>query len=127
MKKDTVQPGSNTWFFYIHKQYFFRVLTRIYTVKEIIATLTAHGILYKGRRFPMNTVYGILRNEKYSGTYMHGDEVVDKIYPPIVDPEIFAKVRAKVSCNKIGKHSNAVVNLLRQKNEMRILWREYEW
>ena len=26
---------------------------------------------------------------------MHGDEVVDKIYPPIVDPEIFAKVRAK--------------------------------
>ena len=63
----------------------------------------------------MNTVYGILRNEKYSGTYMHGDEVVDKIYPPIVDPEIFAQVRAKVSCNKIGKHSNAVVNLLRQK------------
>ena len=52
------------------------------TVKEIIATLTAHGILYKGRQFPMNTVYGILRNEKYSGTYMHGDEVVDKIYPP---------------------------------------------
>ena len=46
---------------------------------------------------------------------MHGDEVVDKIYPPIVDPEIFAKVRAEVSCNKIGKHSNAVVNLLRQK------------
>ena len=85
------------------------------TVKEIIATLTAHGILYKGRQFPMNTVYGILRNEKYSGTYMHGDEVVDKIYPPIVDPEIFAKVRAKVSCNKIGKHSNAVVYLLRQK------------
>ena len=26
---------------------------------------------------------------------MHGDEVMDKIYPPIVDPEIFAKVRAK--------------------------------
>ena len=46
---------------------------------------------------------------------MHGDEVVDKIYPPIVDSEIFAKVRAKVSCNKIGKHSNAVVYLLRQK------------
>ena len=85
------------------------------TVKEIIATLTAHGILYKGRQFPMNTVYGILRNEKYSGTYMHGDEVVDKIYPPIVDSEIFAKVRAKVSDNKIGKHSNAVVYLLRHK------------
>ena len=46
---------------------------------------------------------------------MHGDEVVDKIYPPIVDSEIFAKVRAKVSDNKIGKHSNAVVYLLRHK------------
>ena len=36
-------------------------------------------------------------------------------WSPIVDPEIFAKVRANVSCNKIGKHSNAVVYLLRQK------------
>ena len=96
-------------------RFMFDQYTKGVTVKEIIATLTAHGILYKGRQFPMNTVYGILRNEKYSGTYMHGDEVVDKIYPPIVDPEIFAKVRAKVSCNKIGKHSNAVVYLLRQK------------
>ena len=84
-------------------------------VKDIIATLTASGVLYKGRTFPMNTVYGILKNEKYSGTYMLGDEIVDKIYPPIVSHEIFAKVREKVNANKYGKRSVAVVYLLRQK------------
>ena len=84
-------------------------------VKDIIAKLTASGILYKGKSFPMNTVYGILKNEKYSGTYMLGDEIVDKIYPPIVSQEIFAKVREKVNANKYGKRSVAVVYLLRQK------------
>ncbi len=84
-------------------------------VKDIIATLTANGILYRGKPFPMNTIYGIIKNEKYSGTYKLGDEIVDKIYPPIVSSEIYAKVRAKVDANKYGKRSVAVVYLLRQK------------
>ena len=84
-------------------------------VKDIIASLTERGVLYKGKPFPMNTVYGILKNEKYSGSYMLGDELVDKIYPPIVSQEIFGKVRAKVNANKYGKRSVAVVYLLRHK------------
>lgn len=36
------------------------------TVKTMIAELTAKGILYKGKPFAPNTVYGILGNEKYS-------------------------------------------------------------
>ena len=84
-------------------------------VREIIETLTANGILHKGKPFPMNTIYGILKNEKYSGTYMLGDEVVDKIYPPIISQEVFARVRAKVNANKYGKRSVAVVYLLRHK------------
>lgn len=84
-------------------------------VKDIIATLTANGILHKGKPFPMNTIYGILKNEKYSGTYMLGDEVVDKIYPPIISQEVFSRVRAKVNANKYGKRSIAVVYLLRHK------------
>ena len=85
------------------------------TVREIISTLTANGISHKGKPFPMNTVYGILKNEKYSGSYMHEDEVVDKIYPPIIDQELYTKVRAKVDANKYGKRSIAVVYLLRHK------------
>ena len=84
-------------------------------VKDIIATLTANGILHKGKPFPMNTIYGILKKEKYSGSYMLGDELVDKIYPPIISQEVFTKVRAKVNANKYGKRSVAVVYLLRHK------------
>lgn len=84
-------------------------------VKDIIATLTANGICYKGKPFVMNTIYGILKNEKYSGSYMLGDEVVDKIYPPIISQEVFTRVRAKVNANKYGKRSVAVVYLLRHK------------
>jgi len=84
-------------------------------VRDIIATLTEHGILHNGRPFPMNTVYCILKNEKYSGTYMLGNEVVDKIYPPIISQEIFTQVREKVNANKYGKRSVDVVYYLRQK------------
>ena len=84
-------------------------------VKDIIATLTANGIYYKGKPFVMNTIYGILKNEKYSGSYMLGDEIVDKIYPPIISQEVFTRVRAKVNANKYGKRSVAVVYLLRHK------------
>ena len=84
-------------------------------VKDIITALTANGILHKGKPFPMNTVYGILKNEKYSGRYMLGDEIVDKIYPPIISGELFKKVRAKVDANRYGKRSIDVVYLLRHK------------
>ena len=84
-------------------------------VRDIIETLTANGILHKGKPFPMNTIYGILKNEKYSGTYMLGEEVVDKIYPPIISQETFSTVRAKVNANKYGKRSVDVVYLLRHK------------
>ena len=63
----------------------------------------------------MNTIYGIIKNEKYSGRYMLGDELVDKIYPPIISQEIFSTVRAKVNANKYGKRSVDVVYLLRHK------------
>ena len=84
-------------------------------VSTIIATLTEKGIRYNGKPFVPNTVYGILKNEKYSGSYTLRDEVVDKIYPPIVSQELFAKVRAKVNVNHHGKRSIAVVYLLRNK------------
>ena len=46
---------------------------------------------------------------------MLGDEVVDKIYPPIISQEVFSRVRAKVDANKYGRRSVAVVYLLRHK------------
>ena len=95
---------------YIFEQYSLGVY-----VKDIIANLTARGILNRGKPFARNTVYNILKNEKYSGIYRHGDEVFENMYPQIVPQEIFDRVRSKINANKYGKRSVEVVYLLRHK------------
>ncbi len=101
-KADTVR--------FIFKQY-----ANGYYVREIIADLTSKKILYRGKPFARNTVYNILKNPKYSGAYMHGDEVVDNMYPRIVAPELYEAVRKKIDANKYGKRSLEADYLLRKK------------
>jgi len=84
-------------------------------VKDIIAQLQQMGVTYKGKPFIKNSVYNILRNEKYSGVYMHGDEVIDNMYPQIVPDELFNKVRAIVINNKKGRNCVKVDFLLKGK------------
>lgn len=84
-------------------------------VKDIIKDLTARGILNKGKPFARNTVYNILKNEKYSGIYKYNDEVFDNIYPQIVPTDTFNIVRRKIDSNKYGKQSTEIVYLLRNK------------
>ena len=95
---------------YIFEQYSLGVY-----VKDIIANLTARGILNRGKPFARNTVYNILKNEKYSGIYRHGNEVFENMYPQIVPKEIYDRVRSKINENKYGKRSVEVVYLLRHK------------
>ena len=84
-------------------------------VKDIIKDLTAKGIYYKGKPFIKNSVYNILRNEKYSGVYKHGEEVIDNMYPQIVPQSTFDIVRAKVMKNRNGRQCVHVDFLLRHK------------
>lgn len=84
-------------------------------VREIIDELTKKGILYKGKPFAKNTVYNILKNERYSGVYKHGEEIVDNMYPQMIPTETYNLVRAKVEKNKFGKRSVQAVYLLRGK------------
>lgn len=95
---------------YIFEQYSLGVY-----VKDIIDTLTAKGVLNRGKPFARNTVYNILKNEKYSGIYHYKDQEFDNIYPQIVPMEIFERVRAKMNANKYGSRSVEVVYLLRHK------------
>ena len=95
---------------YIFKQYAMGVY-----VKDIIAALTEKGIFNKGKPFARNTIYNMLKNEKYFGIYRHNDEVFDNIYPAIVTKEIYEKVRRKIDANKYGKRSVEVVYMLRNK------------
>ena len=95
---------------YIYEQFSLGVY-----VKDIIKFLTAKGIYNNGKPFARNTVYNILKNEKYSGIYRHGGEVFENMYPQIVPTDIYESVRAKISENKYGKRSVEVVYLLRHK------------
>ena len=95
---------------YIYEQYAFGVY-----VKDIIADLTAKHILNHSKPFARNTIYNILKNEKYSGIYRFNNQVFENMYPQIVPVEIYEKVRQKTNQNKYGKRSIEVVYLLRNK------------
>ena len=68
-----------------------------------------------GKPFKANTIYKILRLEKYIGIYRHGDEVFTNIYPQIVPTELFNRVQTMLAKNKIGSSSREVVFLLKKK------------
>ncbi len=82
-------------------------------VKDIIKELTAMGKTYRGKPFAMNTVYGILRNEKYIGIYRINDEVLTNMYPQIVDEKIYNRVIAILERNKRGSRSAEINYLLK--------------
>ena len=84
-------------------------------VKDIIAELNSKRIFNKGKPFARNTIYNILKNEKYSGIYRFNNEIFDNMYPAIVPNEIYDKVRKKINLNKYGKRSTELVYLLRHK------------
>ena len=84
-------------------------------VREIIEELTARGVTHLGKPFKANTIYKILRLEKYIGIYRHGEEVFTNIYPQIVPTELFNRVQTMLAKNKIGSSSREVVFLLKKK------------
>ena len=95
---------------YIYEQYAMGVY-----IKDIISALTEKGIFNKGKPFARNTIYNILKNEKYFGIYRHNGEAFENIYPAIVPKEVYEKVRQKIDTNKYGKRSVEVVYMLRNK------------
>ena len=96
-------------------RYIYEQFSKGVYVREIIEALTAEGVTYHGKPFAKNTVYNILKNEKYRGVYYHGEERIDNMYPRIVSDEVFERVRKIVEANKHGKRSVAVTYLLRHK------------
>lgn len=109
-KKAVVIPERAEVVRFIYEQYAKNVI-----VKDIIAALTEKGILYNGKPFVTNTIHNILKNEKYSGVYRHGDEVYTDIYPQIVPDAIFQIVQAKNADKRYGSLSQYVKYLLHKK------------
>lgn len=84
-------------------------------VRDIVADLTAQGILRNGKPFSLNTVYNMLKCEHYIGIYKYKDVVYTNIYPAIVPKALYDKVQSIIIKNKRGKRSNEVEFLLRGK------------
>lgn len=57
----------------------------------------------------------MLNREKYTGIYRVGDNVYDKLYPPIVSADVFQSARKRLFENGVGKHVPDVTYLLRGK------------
>ena len=67
---------------------------------EIIAYCNNMGYkTSKGQIFNKNSIARILANEKYVGTYRHGDIVIVNGIPAIIDKELFEKVQKMVKKN----------------------------
>ncbi len=96
-------------------KYMFEEYSKGVNVKNIIDALTAKGVYFKGKPFIKNTVYNILRNKKYTGTYKLNEEIVDSVYPRIITDDIFEKARKRIQANKYGRSSIDVVYLLKNK------------
>ena len=84
-------------------------------IHDIIDKLTKKGVLNRGKPFAMNTVYNILKNERYSGVYHLNGVEYTNIYPKIVSEEIFAMVQKKAEKNSHGSRSGKTVYLLKHK------------
>ena len=84
-------------------------------VKDIIKKLNEMGVTHLGKPFQRTTVYNILKNEKYSGSYTYNGERYDNTYPRIVSDRTFKLVRQKMQSNRYGKRSENVVYLLKGK------------
>lgn len=76
-------------------------------VTDIIDELHEKGIENRGQPFARNTVYFLLKNEKYAGIFRHGDEVFTNIYPPI-SPDILSQDKKFSLLMSVVKYSVAL-------------------
>ncbi len=77
-------------------------------ITEIANELNNLGIKNKGNKFLVSTINHLLNHEKYTGIYRINGEVFDKIYPQIIDKEVYEIVLKRKNANRYGKHKDNV-------------------
>lgn len=71
------------------------------TVTEIITHLNSLGLRNRrGKAFTNNSLYAVLKNEKYTGVYLYKDKRIEGGMPRIVDDDTFWKVQEMLKINK---------------------------
>jgi site-specific DNA recombinase len=77
---------------------------------QIVKWLNTHG--YKtsiGNAFNKNSLYGILKNDKYIGVYRFDDVVLENAIPPIIDKKLFKKVQSTLQHNHAARAKSKAV------------------
>ena len=70
------------------------------TVPEIVDYLNAKG--YKNDRnnsFSTHSIYNMLKNIRYTGTYKYTDTIIEDAFEPIIDKRLFARVQERFPRN----------------------------
>lgn len=80
----------------------FKMYSEGMTVPEIVKELNSKGLrTLRGLKFTRNSLYAMLKNEKYIGVYTYKDEIrVDGGVPAIISKETFQKVQEMLKMNK---------------------------
>ena len=73
-------------------------------IPDIVRELNDRGIKNRGNPFTVNSIYFMLQQKKYTGTYTIHGETFTHIYPAIIPVELFQIVRKRIDKNKTGKH-----------------------
>lgn len=69
--------------------------------KDIVKILNEKGCRTKnGTPFSKNSLYSILKNERYTGTYIYGDIRIENAIPVIVPIELFQRAQERLRKNK---------------------------
>ncbi len=83
-----------------------RLIFKLYaegmTVPEIVNEVNGRGLrTLRGNKFTCNSLYSMLKNEKYVGVYTYKNEIrVEGGVPAIIDKETFEKVQRMLKVNK---------------------------
>jgi len=80
----------------------FKLYSEGMTVPEVVKEVNSRGLrTIRGLKFTRNSMYSMLKNEKYIGVYTYKDEIrVEGGVPAIIDKETFIKVQEMLKANK---------------------------
>ena len=85
-------------------------------ISDIVRKLNSQGITNKGSKFLNSTVREFLLQEKYTGIYKLNGQVYDKVYPKIIDEDLYELVRRRLDKTRYGnRRRNHATFLLRNK------------
>lgn len=78
-------------------RYIFQEYNNGKIIPDIINELNAKGYTYKGGDFVKNSLYRILRNEKYIGITKYMGVEYKNIYPPIISENLFYSIQKRLA------------------------------